>query len=127
MIVRYQRMTSLVNSLAEFMYEILLKHRRALAESFALTKRDRKTFAEELRTLPLERVVEAGGNFVNIELRSPIDLNASLLNEGIFVKEISAKYGAPEFTRYRLAVRLPEEHARFITALRRALSSPLDA
>ena len=111
-----------MNSIAEFIYEILLKHRRALAESFALTKRDRKQFVAELRTLPLEKVSEAGGNFVNIQLRAPVDLNASMLKKGIFVKEISAKYAAPKYTMYRLAVRFPQEHARFIEALKDAIA-----
>ena len=112
-----------MNSIAEFIYEILLKHRRALDESFALTKRDRKTFATQLRALPLKEVSEAGGNFVNITLQTPVDLNASMLDKGIFVKEISAKYNAPPFTMYRLAVRFPEEHLIFLAALKEALTT----
>jgi histidinol-phosphate/aromatic aminotransferase/cobyric acid decarboxylase-like protein/choline kinase len=111
-----------MNSIAEFIYEILLKHRRTLAESFALTKRDRANFTAQLKELPLKEVREGGGNFVSIRLHDAIDLNASMLDKGIFVKEISAKYGAPANTIYRLAVRFPEEHATLITALREALS-----
>jgi histidinol-phosphate/aromatic aminotransferase/cobyric acid decarboxylase-like protein len=111
-----------MNSIAEFIYEILLKHRRALAESFALTKRDRANFTAQLKELPLKEVREGGGNFVSIRLHKPVDLNASMLDKGIFVKEISAKYDAPPFTMYRLAVRFPEEHATFITALNEALN-----
>ena len=110
-----------MNSIAEFIYEILLKHRRALAESFALTKRDRANFVSALQELPLKEVREGGGNFVSIRLHEPVDLNASMLDKGIFVKEISAKYKAPANTMYRLAVRFPEEHAVFITALKEAL------
>jgi histidinol-phosphate/aromatic aminotransferase/cobyric acid decarboxylase-like protein len=111
-----------MNSIAEFIYEILLKHRRSLAESFALTKRDRADFTRQLRELPLKEVREGGGNFVSIRLHDAIDLNASMLDKGIFVKEISAKYDAPENTMYRLAVRFPEEHADFIAALREVLT-----
>ena len=111
-----------MNSIGEFIYEILLKHRRALAESFALTKRDRANFAAQLRELPIKEATEAGGNFVNITLNEAIDLNEALLPMGIFVKEISAKYDAPEFTMYRLAVRFPDEHDTLINALKSVLS-----
>ena len=112
-----------MNSIAEFIYEILLKHRRALEESFALTKRDRAEFTKQLEALPLAEVREGGGNFVSIRLHQAVDLNASMLSKGIFVKEISAKYDAEPNTMYRLAVRFPEEHARFLSALREALDA----
>ena len=97
-------------------------HPHEVAESFALTKRDRANFTAQLKELPLKEVREGGGNFVSIRLHKPVDLNASMLDKGIFVKEISAKYDAPPFTMYRLAVRFPEEHATFITALNEALN-----
>jgi len=59
------------------------------------------------------------GNFVTIRVGDAVKVDQSLLAQGVIVRPI-AGYGMPEWLR--VSVGLPEENARFIAALRRALA-----
>lgn len=111
-----------VNSLCEYFLETLLKHRASLAASFRATIADRTEFVAALESLAaVERVYPSGANFLLVRLALDSDrmpaLREALLNRwGCFVKDVTAKF-ADGRANLRLAVRLPEENARFASAL----------
>jgi histidinol-phosphate/aromatic aminotransferase/cobyric acid decarboxylase-like protein/choline kinase len=111
-----------MNSLAEFMMEIVLKHRKSLSQSFADTIRDRETFAASLSKLAcVERVFPGQGNFLLVLLSGKSRPAAAVVERllskySILVKDISHKF--PDRLSYlRCAVRLPHENARLVSAL----------
>jgi histidinol-phosphate/aromatic aminotransferase/cobyric acid decarboxylase-like protein/CTP:molybdopterin cytidylyltransferase MocA len=112
-----------MNSMAEFFLEIVLKHRKSLAQSFADTVRDREAFAGMLSKLScVERVFPSQGNFLLVRLTGKAGAAASvvdrLLSEhSILVKDISHKF-ADKKSYLRCAVRLPHENAKLVSALR---------
>ena len=59
------------------------------------------------------------GNFVTVRVGDGAKVDRSLLSQGVIVRPIGG-YGMPEWLR--VSVGLPEENARFITALRQALA-----
>jgi len=59
------------------------------------------------------------GNFVTVRVGDAAKVDRSLLAQGVIVRPI-AGYGMPEWLR--VSVGLPEENARFIVALKRALT-----
>jgi histidinol-phosphate/aromatic aminotransferase/cobyric acid decarboxylase-like protein len=113
-----------MNAFAEYMLEIILKHRDSLADSFTTTAGDRERLVAGLREIPgVAQVFPSGGNFVMFELAQtePADVVQQLLAvESIYVKDVSAKFGGRP--RLRVAVRLPAENARLLRALSTALS-----
>lgn len=111
-----------MNSIAEFMLEILLKHRNAFKTSIACTIRDREDFATLLRQSPaVEAVFQSSANFLMVRLACDSDsvpaLIRKLLNEhGMYVKSGSEKFG--DGAGYlRVAVRVPVENAELVNAL----------
>jgi len=112
-----------MNSLAEFMLEIILKHRNALARSISQTIADRAAFAAALAAVPmLECVHPSGGNFVMVTLRPSAPeptriVDALLSRHNLYIKDVSDKFGR-DARRLRFAVRLPEENAALVAALR---------
>jgi histidinol-phosphate/aromatic aminotransferase/cobyric acid decarboxylase-like protein len=108
-----------LNSMAENLLEIILKHRPALQRSFEDTIRDREEFRSKLTALPIvEKIYASGGNFLLVKLRegaiSAAVLSAALLERhSIFVKDISAKFNDGG-SYLRLAVRLPTENALLV-------------
>ncbi|HEX4230547.1 MAG TPA: aminotransferase class I/II-fold pyridoxal phosphate-dependent enzyme [Bryobacteraceae bacterium] len=113
-----------INSIAEHFLEIILKHRGAIADSFAQTKQDRKEFAEWLWTLDfVKQVWPSGGNFLLVELNAD-QATASrwaeeiLLRDGLRVKDISPRFPG-NGAYWRVGVRLPQENWRLIQAMRR--------
>jgi histidinol-phosphate/aromatic aminotransferase/cobyric acid decarboxylase-like protein len=85
--------------------------------------RDREAFADALRAVPaVSGVYGKGGNYLLVGLRpeapAPLAVVDQLLaKHGIYVKDVSGKFGADE--RFlRLAVRLPEENERLVAALK---------
>jgi histidinol-phosphate/aromatic aminotransferase/cobyric acid decarboxylase-like protein/choline kinase len=111
-----------MNSMAEFFLEVLLKHRRALAQSFRQTVADRNELADALAALPLvEHVLPSGANFLLARIaggpRSAAVLADVLLAEhSIYVKDVSSRF--PDGHGYwRVAVRLPEENLRLVGLL----------
>jgi len=111
-----------LNSIAEFFLEIILKHRRALSESFDKTIQDRNDFALWLSKLDfVERVYPSGGNFILISLKKPKDygryiVDLMLKKYSIYLKDVSNKF-SDEKCYFRLAVRLPHENARLVELL----------
>ncbi len=108
------------NSLAEFMLEIILKHRGTLRQSITDTIRDREDFSSALRKLAcVKEVYPSGANFILVKLHSGYSADAvssaMLDRNSIYIKNISHKFAAGQYIR--LAVRTPEDHAKFIAAL----------
>lgn len=120
------------NSLAEAFLEILPKHRRAIAESLALTRADRQTMIAELAKLPMiAEVWPSEANFLLVRLDLPEQQLGQLLDRlldvhGIYVKDVSQRM-APSGAWVRLAVRSADDNHRFYTALKQLLARPLHA
>jgi histidinol-phosphate/aromatic aminotransferase/cobyric acid decarboxylase-like protein len=114
-----------MNSLAEFMLEIVLKHRKSLAQSFQDTIRDRSAFAAALSGLAcVERVFPGQGNFLLVRLNEKAGPASSIVERllskhSILVKDISHKF-ADAGAYLRCAVRLPHENALLASALAEA-------
>ena len=113
-----------INSVAEHLLEIALKHRTTWAQSLAQSRKDRAAFARMLEGLAqVARLVEGGGNFLAF---SPAPaylpqegLVAHLLRRhSIYVKDITGKIGDGAVW-LRVAVRSPEENRRFADILGR--------
>jgi histidinol-phosphate/aromatic aminotransferase/cobyric acid decarboxylase-like protein/choline kinase len=98
-----------LNSVAEHVLEIALKHRKSLADSLRATARDRADFAAALAGLPAVAAVhrEAGP--------AAALADRLLQRHRIYVKDASARI-ADGRAHLRLAVRLPDEHRRFVAA-----------
>jgi len=111
-----------MNSLAEFTLEIVLKHRKSLAQSFAETVRDRDAFAASLSNLSsVERVFAGQGNFLLVRLADQAGPALSIVDRllsdhSILVKDVSPKFDDGR-AYLRCAVRLPHENARLVSAL----------
>lgn len=111
-----------MNSIAEFLLEILLKHRNAFKMSIANTIRDREEFSKMLAKSPaVKDVFPSGANFLLVRLACDVahveHLSRSLLDDHhLYVKSGSEKFkdGAGYI---RLAVRLPAENAVMVDAL----------
>jgi histidinol-phosphate/aromatic aminotransferase/cobyric acid decarboxylase-like protein/choline kinase len=110
------------NSLAEYFLESILKHRRAMKDSFYRTIQDREQFREELTKVAMvEDVFPSSANFILAKMR--IDRGACqkitkelLVKQGIYVKDISEKM--PDDRSYlRLAVRFPAENKHLVSVL----------
>ena len=112
-----------MNSVAEFVLEVLLKHRRALAQSFAQTMRDREAFAAALRSVPMvSGVYGQGGNYLLVGLTPQAPSLSTIVDQlltkhNMYVKDVSGKFG-PNARFLRLAVRLPEENEKLVAALK---------
>jgi histidinol-phosphate/aromatic aminotransferase/cobyric acid decarboxylase-like protein/choline kinase len=107
-----------VNAVAERVIELVLKHRTALAQSFAQTIADRQQLRRLLQTVPGVVVGDSGGNFVLAEVGSPVVADRvaqRLLQEhALHVKDASAKLGTGAL---RIAVRTPVENAALVERL----------
>lgn len=111
-----------LNSVAEHVLEIALKHRKSLADSFEATARDRAEFAAALALNPAVAAVHpSGGDFLLVTLQIDVDAVPALADRllarhAIYVKDVSTRI-ADGRGHLRLAVRLPEENQRFCQAL----------
>ncbi len=111
-----------LNSLAEFLLEIALKHRRSIEESLRRTAQDRESFRATLAALaPVDTVWPSGGNFLLVRFRWDADCGkaeaARLLAErSIYVKDVSGRFHDGR-AWWRIAVRLPEENALLADSL----------
>lgn len=83
-----------------------------------LNSRGMAQITEALAELSLEWIPSAG-NFVAFKVGDAAAVNRALLQQGVIVRPI-AGYGMPEWLR--VSIGLPEENARFVAALRQALS-----
>jgi histidinol-phosphate/aromatic aminotransferase/cobyric acid decarboxylase-like protein len=117
-----------IGSIAEFLLEICLKHRRELTASYEDTRRDRAAFAVGLAKLPgIHRVHPSGGNFLLVELEGSAEVAAGICRRlmaerRICLKNVSAKMGG-RGGFLRLAVRLPGENQQLCAALAEFLPS----
>jgi histidinol-phosphate/aromatic aminotransferase/cobyric acid decarboxylase-like protein/choline kinase len=112
-----------LNSITEFVMEIILKHRKSLQQSFVNTIRDREEFRTALTGLPcVEKVFPSAANFILMRMKprtpaSPEIAEMLLTRYSIYVKDISHKF--PDNKKYlRLAVRLPHENAMLVSCIR---------
>ncbi|MCC6275006.1 MAG: aminotransferase class I/II-fold pyridoxal phosphate-dependent enzyme [Leptospiraceae bacterium] len=111
-----------LNSIAEYLLELGLKHRTSFEASLIQTRKDRAEFAKAIKNCrKVEKVIEGGANFVVIKLKAEAGGAASiseylLANYNIYIKDISSKIGDGS-AWFRIAVRLPEENLAFIKAL----------
>ncbi|MBN1982790.1 MAG: aminotransferase class I/II-fold pyridoxal phosphate-dependent enzyme [Chitinivibrionales bacterium] len=110
------------NSAAEFLLEIILKHRNSYNASILQTKKDRSQFMALLREVPcIDTVYPSEGNFIMVSLKTtapePTEIAQMLLSEqNIFIKDVSGKFN--DGKRYlRFAVRLPQENMRLVQSL----------
>ncbi len=116
-----------MNSLAEFTLEIILKHRKVLAQSIAETKRDRAKFTEGLQALScVKEVYTSGANFLLLQLEDSCScedlVNTMLKEHSIYLKDVSNKF-SKKGNFLRLAVRLPEENSLLIEKIGEAIKS----
>lgn len=111
-----------LNSVAECILEVILKHRPSHAEAITRTMADRSTFAQALARVPLiETIYNSGANFLLITLIKEApdgDLLRDwlLAQHGIYVKNVSRRFSDGK-QRLRLSVRLPSENERLCQAL----------
>ena len=103
--------------------ELMLTHRIEFERSLADTRSDRAAFAEMLAAVPVvARVHPGGANFLLASLRGNDPTMAAsirtelLAQHNIDVKDVSNRL-RPPLPRLRVAVRLPDDNARFCRAL----------
>jgi histidinol-phosphate/aromatic aminotransferase/cobyric acid decarboxylase-like protein/choline kinase len=113
-----------LNSIAEYLLEIVLKHRDSLAASIEETMADREAFRRELMGTPCVGTVHpSGGDFLLVTLRSGFGPSAAVVEhllerEAIYVKDVSDRMGDGR-VHLRVAVRLAGENRLLCTALSR--------
>jgi histidinol-phosphate/aromatic aminotransferase/cobyric acid decarboxylase-like protein/choline kinase len=111
------------NSLAEYFLESILKHTKAMKDSFNRTIQDREQFRELLTTVGIvKEVFPSSANFILLKIAAGgntcLDIVKELLiTHGIYVKDISGKMSDGQ-NYFRLAVRLPAENLRFVNVLK---------
>jgi histidinol-phosphate/aromatic aminotransferase/cobyric acid decarboxylase-like protein/choline kinase len=112
-----------MNSMAEFYFEMILKNKRALSNSFNQTKLDREIFRKELILLNIfDNVYPSAADFILVRINNSqfntknlvIDL---LNNHSIFIKEVTNKFNIHSHSYYRFAVRLPNENINLVNIL----------
>ncbi|WP_068806401.1 histidinol-phosphate transaminase [Thauera phenolivorans] len=106
-----------VSSVALAAAEAALGDEEFIARSAEINRRGMKQLTEALAELGLEWIPSAA-NFVTFKVGDAAGVNLALLRQGVIVRPI-AGYGMPEWLR--VSIGLPEENARFIEALRKAL------
>lgn len=107
-----------VSSVALAAAEAALDDEEFIARSFDANAQGMRQITDGLLDLGLE-FIRSFGNFVTFRAGDAAAVNARLLREGVIVRPI-AGYGLPE--HLRVTIGLPEENARFLAALDRALS-----
>jgi histidinol-phosphate/aromatic aminotransferase/cobyric acid decarboxylase-like protein len=119
---------------AEHFLELSLKFRPELAASFVRTEEDRRDLVARLAECPAVGAVHEGrANFVLARLRgddraAAARMTAALVERHrIYVKDVSDRIAHAPGPWLRLAVRLPEEHARLVDALAAEAEAAADA
>lgn len=111
-----------LNSVAEFLMEIVLKHRTGIEESLHKTAKDRESLRALLQSLgPVDSVWPSGGNFLLVRFhwnadRGDAEAARLLAEHAVYVKNVSARFEDGR-AWWRVAVRLPEENALLVDAL----------
>lgn len=107
-----------LNSLGELYLELILKRKPSLIESFRKTIRDREfLFTELVNVLGADSVFRSHANFILFKTESGSDLGNKMLNQGIYIKDISSKYN-DGLDYFRVAVRDPQDNVKLINALK---------
>ncbi len=107
-----------LNSIAEFMMEIMLKHKNKLAKAFEQTKLDRESFISRLKQVKcVSEVYPSGANFILAKFSTDADKLADYLlkEHAVYVKSISSKFSCGQYIRF--AVRLPKENEMLVNAI----------
>jgi histidinol-phosphate/aromatic aminotransferase/cobyric acid decarboxylase-like protein/choline kinase/trans-aconitate methyltransferase len=110
------------NSFAEYFLEIILKHRKSLSLSYINTKKDREEFAQLLEKQSfVAKVYPGNANYLLVKLRKNRKELGSIVNEllakySFYIKDVSEKFD-DGLSYIRLAVRLPVENKRLVTAM----------
>jgi len=107
-----------VSSLALAAAAAALGDQTFVERSAEINRRGMTLLTEAFARLGLEWI-PSRGNFVTVKVGHAANVNLSLLRQGVIVRPIGA-YGLPEWLR--VSIGLPEENARFITALTHALN-----
>jgi len=111
-----------LNSMTEFLLEIILKHRKALDQSFVDTMRDREEFSILLSKVPyVQKVYQSGGNFILVSLKANMKNGKAIVKymlekHSIYIKDVSNKFENKQ-TYFRFAVRLPQENEMLVDCL----------
>lgn len=115
MIAEIKRMVSIwnINSYGEFFMQILEKYKKDYAQSLVKIKESRENMIENLKQISCVEVYPSQANYVMCRLKgteiSSKDLSVKLLNEHIFIKDLTSKI--EDGNQYiRLAVRTEEEN-----------------
>ena len=116
-----------INSVAQYLLELLPKYRNELAASYANTRRDRDDFYAELGKLEYLEPQPSGGNFLFCRLRGDFlsagDLARILMRDwGILIKDCSDKLPAGTGQYIRLAVRTSLENRNLVRTLSRVFA-----
>ncbi len=106
-----------VNSLALAAATAALGDEEFLAKSADLNRRGMRQLTAAFQAMALEWI-PSWGNFVTVKVGDGDAVNRKLLTQGVIVRPI-AGYGMPQWLR--VSIGLPEENARFISALQQAL------
>ena len=111
-----------INSVAEHLLEIALKHRGTWGASLKQTRSDRTDFARRLEALPqVKQVVEGGGNFLAVRPNAAYLPQEGLVEHllrihSIYVKDVTDKIGDGTVW-LRIAVRSADENIRLAAIL----------
>lgn len=117
-----------LGSIAEFLLEICLKHRRELAESYRTTMQDREMFRRGLAKVEgVAAIFPSGGNFLLVklgggEVRGEVLCERLMQRHDIYAKNVSRKINDGH-AYLRVAVRLPRENDLFVGALGECLAA----
>ncbi len=107
-----------VSSVALAAATAALEDEEFLARSAEINRRGMALLEQAFQALSLEWIPSAG-NFITFKVGDAATVNAALLKQGVIVRPI-AGYGMPQWLR--VSIGLPEENARFIKALKKALA-----
>ncbi|MCS0583915.1 histidinol-phosphate transaminase [Massilia pinisoli] len=110
-----------VNSLAQAAAIAALNDKAFLQKGFENNRAGYQQLTQAFEELGLE-YVPSHGNFVLVKVGEDDDagarVNVALLKQGVIVRPVGA-YGLPQWLR--ISIGLPEENARFVEALKKAL------
>ncbi len=112
-----------INSFAEFYMQIYNKYEKDYTRACDLFRAERRTFREELGTIPYLRVIPSQANYFLCEVTgrfTSYDLTLRLLTDfRILIKDCSHKKGFENGRQYvRIAVRDREDNQRLVRALK---------
>lgn len=111
-----------INSLGEFYLQIAEKYKADYEESLTKVRVERERLAAELASVPHLRVMPSQANYLLVEIQGAMgatELTERLLCEqGLLIKDLSAKIERDDRQFVRIAVRDREDDDRLVAALR---------